>query len=44
MYEVVEVTKPLRQRILARRATGALRRAAIEEETLTLLDSRVCKF
>ncbi len=43
LYEVLEVTEPLRERILAGGAAGALRRAAIDEGMLTLRESGLCK-
>ncbi len=43
LYEVLEVTEPLRERILAGGAARALRRAAIDEGMLTLRESGLCK-
>ena len=43
LYEVLEVTEPLRESILAGGAAGALRRAAIDEGMLTLRQSGLCK-
>ena len=43
LYEVLEVTETLRERILAGGAARALRRAAIEEGMLTLRESGLCK-
>ena len=43
LYEVLEMTEPLRERILAGGAARALRRAAIDEGMLTLRQSGLCK-
>ena len=43
LYEVLEVTEPLRERILAGGAARALRRAAIDEGMLTLRESGLSK-
>ena len=43
LYEVLEVTDPLRERILAGGAARALRRAAMEDGMLTLRQSGLRK-